>query len=175
MLRAFVIYVALITLSIFLQGTLLPAVNPNFIVPDLLLILVLIVGLYFRSMGGLFSALLIGLVSDFAAAKYMGPEAAGSIAAFWVVIYISQKVYIEHFFGLMILGFIASFIDQLIYIGMVATYSAFETGYGKLFSVLLWQAFFTGLLTPLVAYLVHFLDSKTRPFFTEKSRSLRSY
>ena len=175
MLRAILSFAVVIVLGLFIEGTLLPAVNSYVVVPDILLALVVVLGLYFRALGGLLAALLVGLISDFSSAKYVGVEAAGAIMAFWVVVYISQKVYIEHFVGLVILGFIASLVEQLTYVAIIAPLDGFELSYGELFKFGLWQAAITAAFTPFIIYFIRFLDNRRDPFFAHKSRALRKY
>ena len=88
MIRVFLIFFVLTGLGLFTQGTLLPASQSWFTAPNIIVILILIIGLYVRSISGLLSAFFLGLVSDFANAYYVGPAAAGAVIAYWIVIII---------------------------------------------------------------------------------------
>ena len=175
MIRVFFIFLFFTIFGLFIQGTLLPAVSPWFVTPDIILILILVTGLYVRNVRGLFTAFILGLISDFASVQYVGPHAAGALVAYWVVIIISQKVYVEHFIGLIVLGFVASFCKLVVYTSIIAIYQGIDLPFMAGAKTVLLEALFTALLTPIFVFFIHLLDNKYRPFFSNKPRSIRMY
>ena len=175
MIRVFLIFLFFTILGLFIQGTLLPAVYPWFVTPDIILILILVIGLYVRNLRGLLAAFVLGVITDFANAQYVGPHAAGAIIAYWVVIIISQKVYVEHFLGLIVLGFVASFAKLVTYTSLIAIYQGIDLPFLTGVKTVLLEALITALLTPVFVFFVHLLDNKHRPFFSNKPRSIRMY
>ena len=175
MIRLILTFTVFAMLGLFVQGTLLPAASSDFITPDIILILVVALGLHARSIYGLLGSFFLGLIADSASAQFIGPHAAGALIAFWVVSYISQKVYVENYIGLMILGFLASLFKQGVYVLMMQVFVGFELSLWKIIRVVMFEAVFTSILTPVVIWCLRLVDSSSKPFFGKEKRSLRKY
>ena len=63
--------------------------------PDFVLLLVLCLAQRFQNTAGVFIAFGLGLLGDFASGQFLGPFAAGSVAAYSLLVYLSDKVFAE--------------------------------------------------------------------------------
>jgi rod shape-determining protein MreD len=132
-----------------IQATVVHGLFPQAIAPDFLLILVLYLGVNFRSPFGAVGAFLLGLCADFATGKFVGPFAAGSVLAFALTVTLSNRVYAEKGFALVIIAFLACVVKG-------ATYFIFEAIYPKIplsssvITTILAEAGITAILAPII-------------------------
>ena len=175
MWRIILIFVVLSIVGLFLQSTVPPFGSHSFVTPDLVLITVIFIGLYVRSVWGVLGAFSLGLLSDFATAQYLGPGAAGAMICYWIVVFVSQRVFVEHFIGLIILGFLASLGKQITYLALLLGFVGLKLTWWQISKTVLIEAAFTAVLTPMIVLMLHVLDNKSKPFFGNKKRGLRNY
>ncbi len=117
------------------------------VVPDVVLVLVVIVALLYPSVPGLLSCFGLGLLADFATARYLGPNAAGCVVAFALAVTVSTKIYADRVVGVAMIAFVCSIAKALTLLAMLAAF--LNTIQPQVFAAR--TIFFEGLLTALLA------------------------
>ena len=121
--------------------------------PDFILILVVYLGLYAKSPGGALAVFLLGLGGDFASARFVGPTAAGCVAAFFLVTQISNHIYAERGLAVVFVSFLASILKSAVYLAMLVVYTSSTIISVHVLSIVLGEATATAVLSPLVLHL----------------------
>jgi rod shape-determining protein MreD len=157
MAKRVVVFFVAATIGLLVQGSVVHTVAPSpaAIAPDLILILVVFTALHIRGAMGVLIAFVLGLCSDFASAQYVGPCAAGMVAAFYSVIVISDKVFAERVIALCALTITASLVKSAMYTLMLYLYVD-----AKLFTLetlerVGFEALLSAVLAPLVIKLLN--------------------
>ncbi len=135
--------------AILLQTTFVENTTLAYFKPDFLAILIVFLSLTYRNLLGLFLCFFFGLVFDFASVVYVGPSAAGAVISFLVVSYVSEKLFIENFLSLIVLGFIVSIVKQAVFALLIISWVSPSFGL-----VNITETIFTALLTPLIIWIL---------------------
>ncbi len=108
MAKTILLFVVAFFAGIFIQATFVHSMLPDAIAPDILLVLAVFLGLRSRNPGGAFGAFVIGLGADFASGKFLGPFAAGSLAAFLTTAFFANHFFAEKWFTVSLSTLLAS-------------------------------------------------------------------
>ncbi len=154
MLRLILTFLVAGLLGLFIQSSVIRSSFPAAPVPDFLLILVIAVSRHFHTPLGAVGAFALGLLADFGSAQYLGPNAAGSVVAFYIVGLIANRVYADRAPALFIITFLCSLAKSAIAILFFELYlKDFVLPAGSL-RIVLYEALFSGLLAPIVLRLL---------------------
>jgi rod shape-determining protein MreD len=144
-------------LGVFIQSSFASSPTLALVKPDFLVMLVIFLSLTYRDIYGLVLCFFFGLIFDFASVLYVGPNAAGAVISFLVINYVGQKLFVESFMGLLVLGFIVSVTKQLVYFSLIISWVQPHVGISNLTETLT-----TAVLTPFVVGAISFCRNKTR-------------
>ncbi|MDR2337184.1 MAG: rod shape-determining protein MreD [Deltaproteobacteria bacterium] len=153
--KIFILFVYCL-LGVFIQSSFASFPTLALIKPDFLVMLVIFLSLKYRDIYGLLLCFFFGLIFDFASVLYVGPNAASAVISFLVVNYVGQKLFVESFMGLLILGFIVSLTKQLVYFSLIISWIQPNIGIANLTETLT-----TSVLTPFVVRAISFFGKKT--------------
>ena len=121
-LTTFLVYFFACAGGLFLQSTVFHTSFPFIPAPDFIVILVVALALRSPSVSGAVGVFLMGLFADVVSGQFLGPNAAGSVVAFLVVVNIATRVYAERFFAVMLVVFLCSMVKSLVQLLLLATY-----------------------------------------------------
>lgn len=172
MIRLVVVFLLVALLGLIVQSTIFHALSFSVIAPDFIVVLVVYLGLHYKSAFGVIAAFLLGLAADFASGQFIGPAAAGSIVAYNIASAVSQKVYAEHPIALVFLTFFCSLAKSFLFIGMLRFYTHVDVLDGHLSSLLL-EALLSALIAPLVLRFLQWSTNETSSGSVQTSDSLR--
>jgi rod shape-determining protein MreD len=154
MIRTALIFFFAAIIGIVVQSTVVHSSFPSVAAPDVILILTVVLGMRYRSVAGLFSAFLLGILADFASGQYVGPNAAGNIVAFLAVGSIASRVYAERVLAVAMITFMCSILKSLVLIALLALYVKTDIIGVNLLNIVVLEALFSGVLSPLVMKLI---------------------
>jgi rod shape-determining protein MreD len=106
-----VFFVALI-----LQTTILPILQVDGMIPDLLLVLIIFFALFTGSFWGVVIALTVGLVEDLVGARYLGLSALAGFLIAYLVGYLEGMVYKDNFLLPLLLVFAGTYLFNSIFL-----------------------------------------------------------
>ena len=150
MLRVIVVFGVATIAGLLVDATLIHGLFPSAVAPDFVLVLVVALAFHFRHAGGACGAFILGLIADFASGEFLGPNAAGCVVAFGLVVVISEKVYAERASAAILLGAAASSAKSLTFVLMLAMYLNVNVLSTHAAGVLLTEAVLSGLVTPVI-------------------------
>ena len=101
--------------AIAIQGALLTMMVPEYLVPNLVLILVVFLGFYDVRLSTLFLVFLLGLQFDLASGVLIGPWAGAFVVVFLLLAFMAQSIFIESVVSVVISVFVASLVSDFIY------------------------------------------------------------
>lgn len=128
--KRFVIVLLLGLLAIALQGTVLKAVLPDYLVPNFVLVLVVFLGFFEVRISSLFLAFLLGLELDLASGLLIGPWSGSFVVVFLLLALMAQRIFVESIVSVLVSIFFASLVSDLVYFILIyrlepAVYQAF--------------------------------------------------
>ncbi len=150
-LNKFALPLLLSLVAIFIQGSLLRYLLPDFAIPNLLLIMVVFLGFFEISPIGAILAFSIGLLLDLSSGVLIGPSAGSYTLIFGVLAALSTRLFVESGFAVAVTVFICSIFGNLTYLLLV---SQFSPSAGQSLGVLFGEAFTSALLAPLIFILL---------------------
>ena len=106
-------------IAIFIQGTVLRAISPAWVVPNLLVIIVVFLGFYEASVRGATLAFILGLELDFANGLLVGPWAGAFVVSFGILASLSQRIFVESPLAAIIAVFACSIVSAIVYFTLV--------------------------------------------------------
>ncbi len=157
MLRACILFLLASFLGLIIQSSVIHGTIPSAPVPDMILVLVVIIALKFRSVAGLIGVFTLGLLSDFASGQYVGPNAAGSLAVFGLVGAIVNRVYADRGLALMVIVFLCSLAKSTVVASMFSLFLENSLSQVVQFSVMklmLLEALLSAVVAPLLLKLL---------------------
>jgi rod shape-determining protein MreD len=89
------LYLLLGVLSLLIQGVLLHLGLPEYLVPQLVVLLVVFLAFYEASVAGSFLAFVLGLLLDLSSAEALGPWAGACVTVFGIFALLSQRLFID--------------------------------------------------------------------------------
>ena len=153
MMRQIVSFAVMLFLGLLVQSTLVHSLFPLAIAPDFLLMLVFYLGVHSKTPLGAFGAFCLGVFADLASARFIGPNAAGAVVAFYFVAVVSGHMFAERGGIAGILAFFASLVKSAAFLATLRIYVGAPITVQDLGTVTL-EALFTGILTPLALILI---------------------
>ena len=174
-MRNFFVFVIILILGLSLNSTVFHYTNPSFIAPDIIVILSVIIAFYYPNVVGLFFAFILGLLADFASAKYLGPNAGGSVLAFALVGIIANRIYAEKMIAVGIIVFICCLAKSSFQYLMFYSYVKSEyIDYLYIFKIIFFESIVTGIFAPIIMKLLK-VTGVTHSLVMNKSGTTASY
>ncbi|MFB3885461.1 MAG: rod shape-determining protein MreD [Thermodesulfobacteriota bacterium] len=138
------------------QTTLLTLFPFQRIRPDLVLILTLYLGLYYPPVSGGTLALFMGLLMDLFSGNGFGLYTLSRPLVFYSAQFFKGRVFLESLRSQFLFAFVFGLVEGLLILILVRTLNPNPAGhlYALLFTFLLPQSFFTGLMTPALFFLI---------------------
>ena len=162
MIRTVVLFVLFALIGLFIQASVIRSSFPSAVAPDFILILVVHLGLRFRSVSGLFGAFSLGLLADFASGRYLGPMAAAAVIAFCLAGIIANRVYAEKGPALMVISFLCCLAKSFTYVVLLFLYlGAVWVGHELVLTMVL-EAAITGVCAPFALAALRWTRDATR-------------
>lgn len=151
---AFPLFLGVIFIT--LQTTLLTSFPIQRIRPDILLILILYLGLFYPPISGGILALFIGFLMDLFSGNGFGLYTLSRPLIFYVAQFFKGGFYLESFTSQFLFVFIFDLVEGLLILILLSALNPGPIGnlYPLLFTFLLPQSFFTGLITPILFFLI---------------------
>lgn len=150
MIRQGITIILALIAGLVIESNVFHGADPSVIAPDFLVILVVYVGLTQKSPWGAGEAFLLGLASDFATGKWIGPNAAGAVLAFCLTVEISNRIFAERGPAVIVVAFLASLVKLVISALMIMLYSDAQHLTAEILGGMLFEAVFTAAIAPLV-------------------------
>lgn len=117
--RRSLLVVILGLIAIFMQGTVFRVIGSDWVVPNLLIIIVVFLGFYEASVRGATLAFLLGLELDFANGLLVGPWAGAFVVSFGILAGLSQRIFVESPLAAVIAVFGCSIVGHIVYFTLV--------------------------------------------------------
>ncbi len=135
--------------AIYIQGSVLMAILPDFLVPNFLLSLIVFLAFYENSPFGALLVFLLGLQFDLYAGQplLVGPTAGAFVAVFGLLSSLSQRIFVESAFAIFLVAFASSILNTMVHCVLVYEFNNTAIRY---FSMSLIAAFVTACITPVV-------------------------
>ena len=151
---AFPLFLGVIFLT--LQATLLTSLPIQRIRPDLVLILTLYLGLFYPPISGGILAVFMGFLMDLFSGNSFGLYTLSRPLIFYVAQFFKGRFYLESFTSQFLFVFIFGLVEGLLILILLNVLNPDPIGhlYPLLFTFLLPQSFFTGLITPILFFLI---------------------
>ena len=130
--------------------------------PNLLLLLAIFIGLKNHKPSGAIGAFLIGLLGDFASAKYLGPSAAGTLVAYCLTVILSQRVYAEHPVTLAMVALLCSLARSVVYVLFLSMYVSSNIFSLETLKGVAFEAFLTAIVAPIVFKIIKWALGKPK-------------
>ena len=137
-------------MGLLIQATLVHSIYPAAVAPDFILVIVVYLSLTRRNVWGLIGAFFLGVLADFASGQFIGPNAAGSVIAFYVSAIVAEKIYADRGLAVVILSFIASLAKTLTVAAMLAIYLHIDFLGWKVLRVVIYEALLSALIAPIL-------------------------
>ncbi len=153
MTKSVLYYLLFAMTGLLIQSTVFRDNFPGIAAPDFVLLLVLCLAQRFQNTAGVFIAFGLGLLGDFASGQFLGPFAAGSVAAYSLLVYLSDKVFAEKGLALCCLAFVASTLKSFTSLLMIGSYRGLTVLSWSTFTSVFAEALFTALFAPFVFWL----------------------
>jgi rod shape-determining protein MreD len=156
-MRKIVFALFLGVLFLTLQTTLLAFLPIQRIRPDLVLILTLYLGLFYPPISGGILAIFMGFLMDLFSGNSFGLYTLTRPLIFYVARFFKERFYLESFASQFLFVFIFGLLEGLLILLLLNVLNPGPIGqlYPLLFTFLLPQSFFTGLVTPILFFLIH--------------------
>ncbi|HHW39548.1 MAG TPA: rod shape-determining protein MreD [Syntrophomonadaceae bacterium] len=148
-LRAIIISLVFLV-SLILQTTILPLLQFHGVMPDLLLILIVLTGLFFGSVKGGAVGFAVGLLEDLLAGRYLGLGALSGFLAGYTVGYLEGKFYRENPLVPLFLVFLGSILFNGVFFAGREVTGAFSAAVPSVLRRLLLAALYNTFLAALL-------------------------
>ena len=152
MVRTSFLFLLIALVGLFLQSVMRGELVA--VVPDIVLVLVVIVALLYPSVPGLLACYALGLLADFATARFLGPNAAGCVVAFALAVTVSNKVYADRLVGVAMITFLCSIAKALTLLSMLSAFLSSHQPHAFAAKTILLESLFTAVLAPPVVWLL---------------------
>ncbi len=146
-------------LAIFIQGSLIKAIFPSLVSPNLILVLVVFLSFYDVTPLGAFMAFLLGLELDLYTGVLLGPNAAAMVVVFGVFSALSQRIFVHSGFAAMVAVLFSSMLDQIVYMILI---SEFRPVGVELVTIAIIEAILSALVAPVLFSLFRFCFGKSK-------------
>jgi len=155
-MRRIVVPLLLGVIFLTFQTTLLTPLPIQRIRPDIVLILILYLGLFYPPILGGILALFMGFLTDLFSGNGFGLYTLSRPLIFYVAQFFKGRFYLESFTSQFLFVFIFGLVEGLLILILLSGLNPGPIGnlYPLLFTLLLPQSFFTGLATPILFFLL---------------------
>ena len=135
--------------AIFLQGTLLRTILPDFLVPNLVLSITIFLAFYDNSPFGAVLVFLLGIEFDLYSGNpiLIGPTAGSLVLIYGALSSISQRIYVESGFAVLVIATVSAVAQIIIF--SILVYE-FNVGAASSFPLSLLNCLVTGMITPFM-------------------------
>jgi len=142
-------------LFLIIQTTWLPSFPIHRIRPDILLIFTLYLAFLFPPIFGGILAFFMGYLMDLFSGNALGFYTFSRPLVFFVANFFKERFYLEGFYSQFLFGLIFGMLEGILILILMNALQPLSFGklYPLLFTLLLPQSFFTGLITPLFFFL----------------------
>jgi rod shape-determining protein MreD len=140
-----------------LQTTLLASLPTRRIRPDIVLILTVYLGLFYPPVSGGVLALVMGILMDLFSGNSFGLYTLSRPLIFYVTQFFKGRIYLESFRSQFLFVFIFGLVEGLFLLILLSLLNPGPVGhlYLLFFTFLFPQSLFTGLITPILFFLIH--------------------
>ena len=152
MFRTTFLFLLIALTGLFLQSVMRGGLIP--VVPDIVLVLVVIIALLYPNIPGLLACFGLGLLADFATARYLGPNSAGCVVAFALAVTVSTKIYADRLVGVAMISFVCSIAKALTLLAMWAAFLKTYPSQMFAFKTILSEAATTAVLAPPLVWML---------------------
>ena len=153
-MRVVITFAVAALIGLFITASVIHLSYPAAMAPDFILILVICLSLFYHNILGVLGAFALGLLADFASARYVGPNAGGAVVAFAFVGLIANRVYADKVIAVMIIAFLCTLVKTGTELCLLALSLPRFSLPESIVSAMLGEAFFTALFAPLVLRLL---------------------
>ena len=154
-MRRLLTFIALGLIAALLQGTILRMMLPPILIPNIVIILVSLLGCYLPNPQGALIAFVLGLQYDiFCSRTLIGPYAAASVVVFGITASVSTRLYLESAMTIIFAVFLSSLINDLISVVVASQFQQVESLIYELLKYAVVSAVTTSILAPFVFELV---------------------
>ena len=150
MMRQICIFLIFALLGLGIQATIFHSTFPELPAPDFILILVVAVSRLYHTRWGVLGAFALGILADFASARYLGPNAAGCVIAFLIVGLIANRMYADKVIAIFFITAGTSVAKSLTAILMFYMYVPDFSVPPSILKTVVLEALFTAMLAPVV-------------------------
>lgn len=105
--------------AIALQGTLLKSLLPEYLMPNLILIIVVFLGLHEVSIFGLLLVFALGLLLDLSSGVLLGPWSGAFVVVFLLLALLAQHIFLDSLLTIVLGVFFASLVSDVIYLILI--------------------------------------------------------
>ncbi len=137
----------LVILALFLQGSLLAAILPNALVPNLLVVILVFISFYEASVLGAILAFFLGLLLDLYGAVLLGPWSGAFVATFAFFGLMSRRMFVDSPLAVAFVSFWSFLLTHFVY--LVLVFEVRPVNFGSA-----WQFIGKALVTAIVAPLM---------------------
>lgn len=158
-------------LLILIQGTVLMAFLPAYLVPNMVVSLVVFLAFYENTAFGAVLAFLLGLQMDAYSGQLLlvGPTAGAYVAVFGLIASLSQRIFVDSAIAVFVVTFIAGVASTIIY--TILVYEFNKQGV-SLIPLAIPGAFLTACVTPFLFRILRFLFVRKSAGLGSRSRGL---
>ena len=153
--RKFTLILLLGLIALLIPGTIFKTLLPQFIAPNLLVILLVYLAFYEGNALGAVVAFCLGLQLDLCSGLLIGPWGGGYVAVFCFLVLCSQRIFIESPLVVSIACGCASFLTAGLYQAMLIFVYGEGRFAGEVVRTALMEAGFTAVVAPFFFYCLH--------------------
>jgi len=154
MLKHIGVIIILTLIGIVVQASFIHALSPAAVAPDIFVVLSVYLALQHRTPKGAVCAFFLGVVADFASGQFLGPNAAGCVAAFFVAGTISERVYVERGLAMVLTVALAAIAKSLTFVTMLAFFVGVNILTSEMIKTIALEAVFSAMIAPVVMWML---------------------
>ena len=133
--------------ALFIQGTLLKSIFPQFVMPNLVLSLIVFLAFYEISPLGAGLAFLLGLQLDMYGGLMLGPWAGSFVAVFALFAFLSQRLFVDTPVAAGLIALVACVLADFIYLILIYEVRPFD---GFMLKTVLLESLLSAVCAPVV-------------------------
>ena len=141
-------------ISVLLQGTILRAILPGWLIPNLIVLGAVFLGFYEGTIFGALLCFMLGLQLDLAGAQLLGPWAGALVVVFGLVSSMQTRIFVDSPLAASITVFACSLVASGVY--LIISYQ-FQKSILEVASFSVAEGLITALLAPLLFPLLRYL------------------
>ena len=150
MIRKIVVFLIAALIGLVIQAGFVHSLYPSAGAPDFILILVVLLAMRVQTPRGVLGAFCLGVLADFASGQFVGPNAAGCVVAFMLVVILTGKVYAERSLAVIFLTFVSSIAKSFTFVALLAVYANVVLIERNVLTLIFIEACLSAIVAPLV-------------------------